>query len=256
MSKHSIRSGGVSSSSASWISSRARFRVDKSPARVVLCLTSVSPALRATVSISDRLSPRCGTRMATCERRGARDSIWVSDSYDEGSVGTRISRGTASRSPVVGSASTSAYSWSRNCSTSTSLPESSKRSATQPRWPRTRPPRTWKICTATSSGSSARAITSASVPSCSTTAFCSIARRNAPTSSRSLAARSNSSASLAARISRSSLLIIGAAWPPTKEQKSSTIARWLSPRRSGRRTAPNTCRCSRAGRAGRAACGS
>ena len=42
MSKHSIRSGAVGSSSASWISSSARLRVDRSPARVVLCLIRVS----------------------------------------------------------------------------------------------------------------------------------------------------------------------------------------------------------------------
>ena len=40
---------------------------------------------------------------------------------------------------------------------------SASRSATQPRWPRTRPPRTWNSWTATSSSSSARANTSASV---------------------------------------------------------------------------------------------
>jgi hypothetical protein len=42
-------------------------------------------------------------------------------------------------------------------------------STTQPRWPRIRPPRTWKTWTAASSASSANAITSASVPSPSTT---------------------------------------------------------------------------------------
>ena len=63
MSKHSIRSGTTSSSRASWISSRARFRVDRSLARVVLCLINVSLAFRPTVSINARLSPRCGTLM-------------------------------------------------------------------------------------------------------------------------------------------------------------------------------------------------
>ena len=72
---------------------------------------------------------------------------------------------------------------------------SSTLSSTQPRWPRTRPPRTWKTWTETSSSSCANAITSASVPSPSTTACFSIARRSAPRSSRRRAARSNSSSS-------------------------------------------------------------
>ena len=47
-------------------------------------------------------------------------------------------------------------------------------------------------------------------------------------SSRSRAARSYSSASLAARISRSSRLIIGPAWPAMNWQKSSTMSRCSS----------------------------
>ena len=62
---------------------------------------------------------------------------------------------------------------------------SSSLSTTQPRWPRTRPPRTWNTCTAASSSSSAKATTSASVPSPNTTACFSIARRSASRSSRS-----------------------------------------------------------------------
>src|ERR1700759_2487785 len=65
-----------------------------------------------------------------------------------------------------------------NCSTRSPVVISSNLSTTQPRWPRTRPPRTWKTCTAASSSSSANAITSASVPSPSTTACFSIARRS------------------------------------------------------------------------------
>ena len=56
------------------------------------------------------------------------------------------------------------------------VPTSSTFSTTQPRWPRIRPPRTWKTWTAASSSSSARANTSASVPSASTTALFSRAR--------------------------------------------------------------------------------
>ena len=53
-------------------------------------------------------------------------------------------------------------------------------STTQPRWPRTRPPRTWNTCTAASSSSSANATTSASVPSPNTTVCFSSARLQRP----------------------------------------------------------------------------
>ena len=72
MSKHSIRNGKVGRSSASWSSSKARLRVDRSLARAVLCLISASPAFRLTVSIRARLSPRCGTRISTRPNRGVR----------------------------------------------------------------------------------------------------------------------------------------------------------------------------------------
>jgi hypothetical protein len=102
---------------------------------------------------------------------------------------------------------------------------SSTFSTTQPRWPRTRPSRTWKTCTAASSGSSANATTSASVPSPSTTVCFSIARRNAAMSSRSRAARSNSSSAEACSISRSRRLTNVSVRPAMKSQKSSTMAR-------------------------------
>ena len=70
--------------------------------------------------------------------------------------------------------------------------------------------------------------TSASVPSPSTTACFSTARRTAPRSSRSRAARSKSSSAAAAAISFSSRRIIGSALPAMKSQKSSTIARCSS----------------------------
>ena len=105
---------------------------------------------------------------------------------------------------------------------------SSTLSTTQPRWPRTRPPRTWKTCTAASSASSANATTSASVPSPKTTACFSIARRSAPMSSRIRAARSNSSSADAAAISRSSRRIIRSVLPAMKSTKSSTMARCSS----------------------------
>ena len=53
------------SPSASAISSSALLRAVRSPARRSLCCASASPALRATVSSSAFLSPRCGTRSVT-----------------------------------------------------------------------------------------------------------------------------------------------------------------------------------------------
>ena len=124
---------------------------------------------------------------------------------------------------------------------------SSTWSTTQPRWPRTRPPRTWNTWTAASSSSSASATTSASVPSPSTTALLSIARSSAPMSSRSRAARSKSCA-------------VGgglhlALEPRTKRRglAGHEVAEVLDDRavllggRPARRTAPSTCRCSPAG---------
>ncbi len=101
-------------------------------------------------------------------------------------------------------------------------------SAIQPRWPRTRPPRTWKTCTATSSGSSTSATTSVSVPSPSTTAFLASAFSSATRSSRIFAACSYSSFAAAARISRSSILVYDAVWPLRNATKSSTISRCCS----------------------------
>ena len=110
-----------------------------------------------------------------------------------------------------------------NCSTRSPVVISSSLSTTQPRWPRTRPPRTWKTCTAASRSSSAKATTSASVPSPNTTACFSIARRSASRSSRSRAASSNSRLALASPIRRSSRRIMVSVLPAMKSQKSSTI---------------------------------
>ena len=56
-------------------------------------------AFRETVSISCFLSPRCGNRIDTWDPRRSLSSS-VSGSSDGGRAGTRISRGTASRSAV------------------------------------------------------------------------------------------------------------------------------------------------------------
>ena len=73
-------------------------------------------------------------------------------------------------------------------------------------------------------------MTSASVPSPSTTACFSSALLRAPRSSRSRAAFSKSSASEAAYISLSTRRTKALVWPPMKSQKSSTIARCSSAR--------------------------
>ena len=121
-------------------------------------------------------------------------------------------------------------------------------STTQPRWPRTRPPRTWKTWTAASSSSSARANTSASVPSPSTTACFSIAR--------------SQRADVVAQPGRPLEVQLGRRPPSSRARAGATKrvglaghevaevlddARGAPRRRPGRRRAPSTCRCSRAG---------
>ena len=92
-STHSMRSGAVSRPSASCSSCNAAERAVRSPALRSLCWANASAALRATVSISARLSPRCGTRMCTFEPRSA-PSHSASASASSGSSGTSTSRGT------------------------------------------------------------------------------------------------------------------------------------------------------------------
>ena len=98
MSKHSIRSGASTSESCSCNSLIACERAVRSEARLSLCWAKDWLALRATVSISARLSPRCGTRMTTRLPR-----LWLSHSdsasTSAGSSGTRTSRGMALPAP-------------------------------------------------------------------------------------------------------------------------------------------------------------
>ncbi|GAQ56456.1 hypothetical protein a10_06311 [Streptomyces acidiscabies] len=98
----------------------------------------------------------------------------------------------------------------------------------QPRWPRTRPPLTWKIWTAASSSSSATAIRSASVASASTTALFSIAFLRASMSSRRRAARSYSISSAADAICFSSRRRYVPVRPVMKSQNSSASSRCSS----------------------------
>ena len=62
---HSIRSGGSSRPSTSWISRSASLRVVRSDALRVRCSTSDCSAFCLTVSSSAFFSPRSGTRSVT-----------------------------------------------------------------------------------------------------------------------------------------------------------------------------------------------
>ena len=184
MSKHSIRISATGSSRASCSSCSAWDRMVRSPARRDLCSLRACSALSRTVDSRAALSPRCGTRTSTLAPRSPL-SHCASSAALLGSAGTRTSRGSLPWRP----ASSPYTCWSR-CSTRSGVVESSTFSTTQPRWPRIRPPRTWKTCTAASSSSSCRAKTSASVPSARTTALRSNTFLSATMSSRIRAARS------------------------------------------------------------------
>ena len=80
------------SESASSLS--AAERADRSLARFNRCRVSASLALRAAVSASAFLSPRCGMRSDTLEPRSPLNHAVIC-SGSGGSAGTRISRGTA-----------------------------------------------------------------------------------------------------------------------------------------------------------------
>src|SRR5664280_1178710 len=94
-SKHSIRSGALARSSPSWSSCRARLRAVRSPARATLWRTSDCSALRRTVSIKARLSPRRGTRRSTWAPRSLLSHTPMCTGSG-GRTGTSTSRGTPS----------------------------------------------------------------------------------------------------------------------------------------------------------------
>ena len=144
-------------------------RVVRSEARLVLCSASACWALRCTVSIRSFLSPRCGMRRRDLGAAPLRRATPGRAPAGSGSAGTRTSLGTASPCLLAVELLEGVLDQVRRWSTASTL------SVTQPRWPRTRPPRTWKIWTAASSSSSATAIRSASVASASTTALFSMA---------------------------------------------------------------------------------
>ena len=209
-------------------------RAVRSLARLSRCWASASAALRVTVSASARLSPRCGTRSDTRDPRSS-DSHAVSSRL--GAPASWLGQHRHQDLPrhrggavVVGPAAVELQQevlhQRRQALPGPAL--SASTSTIQPRWPRTRPPRTWNTCTEASRSSAAMPTTSASVPSPSTTACFSTARRSAPRSSRSRAAFSKSSSAAAAAISFSSRRISGSALPAMKSQKSSTISRCSS----------------------------
>ena len=105
---------------------------------------------------------------------------------------------------------------------------SSTFSATKPRWPTTRPRRTRKICTDASSGSSARPTTSKSSARSETICCDSAALWTAMMRSRSRAARSNCSSSLAVSISASSRASTGSVSPERKPIRSLTYPSYAS----------------------------
>ena len=225
------------------MSSSAWLRVVRSEARRVLCRAIDCLALRATVSCSAFLSPRCGTRRLTRLPRSSDSQISSAGrrpaAREPGSPSARPRR-PHRRTAAGGSARRGRRG---RCPRSSPRPiragpgpgrRGRGRSAPPPR--AGRPP--------------ARS-TSASVPSPSTTACFSSARLSAPRSSRSRAAFSKSWAADAAYISRSMRLTNADVCPAMKSQKSSTIAPVLLGADVARRTARRTCRCSRAGRAGR-----
>ncbi len=90
-----MRRGALSRSRASAISSRARERVVRSEARLVLCRPSAWSALRWTVSMRAFLSPRCGIRSDTFDPRRSVSHSWTG-STGSGSAGTSTSFGTES----------------------------------------------------------------------------------------------------------------------------------------------------------------
>ena len=161
----------------------------KSPARLSLCCCSASWALRCTVSARAFLSPRCGTRSTTRRPRSPdsqlRDLVGVGRQARHQHLPRHRIRAT--RRPAPTQFGLLAVELGEELLDQLQPPRSppgSRRvhsdfSTTQPRWPRTRPPRTWNTWTAASRSSSANATTSASVPSPSTTACFSSARRSA-----------------------------------------------------------------------------
>ncbi len=101
-SKHSMRSGASSSSSASWISASAFERAVRSLARFVLCSAKACWALRSTVSMSAFLSPRWGIRNDTLVPRSSCNQVVIA-SASGGSAGTSTSRGTSAPTCAPGS---------------------------------------------------------------------------------------------------------------------------------------------------------
>ena len=143
-----MRSGASGSSSASWMSSSAWLRLVRSRGPLGLVqhhrlLGVAGHGLLQRPLVAALRHPDADPAAPQAPRATPRSAVGV-----RRAAPARGSR-AGTPSPV-----SPAYSWSRKRSTRPPRSASSVFSATQPRWPRTRPPRTWKTCTATSSGSS------------------------------------------------------------------------------------------------------
>ena len=227
----------------------------RSPARRSRCWASASAAFRVTVSASARLSPRCGTRSETADpRRSGQPHRQVVGVGGQG--GDQDLPGHRGR-PVVGGAAAVELQQERStpadgitaAPNSSPVPASASTSTIQPRCPRTRPPRTWNTCTDACRSSATMPTTSASVPSPSTTACFSTARRSA----RQVVAQPR-------RLLEVQVAGGGGHLPLQPSDQRIGLARHevaeavddlavLRLRSPGRRTVPSTCRCSRAGTA-------
>ena len=131
-----MRSGASSSPSAAWISSSAWLRVVRSLARLVLCSTSAWPALRAdglleASACRRAAAPGSSTRLPRSSLSSA--SIVSASGGQRGHQDLARDRRRRRRRRRAGAGSPRP---------ARPVPPSSTRSATQPRWPRIRPPRT------------------------------------------------------------------------------------------------------------------
>ena len=227
-SMHSMRNGAVLEAEGLLRAPRrAWLRAVRSPARRSLVAAARdSPGVPGDgLHESERLSPRCGTRRLDPARPAARPS--------QSEPSTRRVRRAAPAPEPHGARRprrcSPPYSWMQQLLDEVAGAELlGLRSTTKPRCPRTRPPRTWNTCTAASRGSSAKRddVGVRAVAEHHRLLF-SIARRSAPTSSRSRAAL------LEVKLGRGGPHHVlleatgerGRCWPAMKAQKSSTIAR-------------------------------
>ncbi len=185
----------------------------------------------------ERLARRCGPRSPSgraCRRAAAPAGRPGDPRSARQPVGERLDVGRQRRAPAPPGARQSRRArrrtagW-RRCSTRSPVVTSSIFSTTQPRWPRTRPPRTWKTCTAASSSSSAKAdhvgvgaVAEHDASASPAPGAARAGRRAAGPPARTPARRPPPSSR--ARSAR----VYAAVWPAMKSQKSSTMRRCSS----------------------------